>query len=285
MHEPVTTPTRALRASVAVLLLLAQLALPCSGQEALTATSLPPGAAALGYTRVVIDERPSAADIAPGRTGAYPWFSGQWWAKAAPGAEHYEDIDGALALRLGGDLVSAPSDFSAGKLPLLRGSKGFYVEVDVRLSSNDPDHFPALWLMPAEHNAQRDDRYAGDPPGFERWMELDVDEGGFGPGLTGTVHSWTGVHPHYRNTQNGNNVSSRPLDRQQRHTFGASYEPRARRVTWYVDGVAQMSAGPPHVPEIAAQQNFYLIISAQSHGANKPYRMWIEAVRAFAPPD
>ena len=45
-----------------------------------------------------------------------------------------------------------------------------------------------------------------------------------------------------------------------------------------------MSAGAPYVPAIAATQHFYLILSAQSHGAKKPHFTFIGAVRAFGPP-
>jgi hypothetical protein len=48
---------------------------------------------------------------------------------------------------------------------------------------------------------------APDSPGFERWMELDVDEGGFGPGLLGTVHSWSGIAPNYTNISGPNNYN------------------------------------------------------------------------------
>lgn len=243
---------------------------------------VPPGAAALGYTKCILNETPTAADIAPGPNGDHKWFSGQWYAKP-PSLDHYRTQDGALALSLGGDLVSTPRDFSAGKLPLLPGSTGFYVEFDVALSDDDPDHWPAVWLMPAEHNGKQPDHYAGDPPGFERWMELDVDEGGFGPGLTGTVHSWTGIWPNYKHVQNPNNVVKTPLDRSRKHTFGASYDPKTQTVSWWVDGVKQMSAGAPYVPEVAAKQSFYLILSAQTHGKKKPYAMLVSGVRAYVP--
>jgi hypothetical protein len=249
------------------------------------ATPIPPGAAALNYTKQVIDERPSAADIAPGINGRYKWFSGQWWVKASPSLDHYKTVNGVLVLGLGGELVSAPRDFSTGRLPLLRGDKGFYVEFDVRLSDNDPDHWPAVWLMPAEHSGKQQDRYAGDPAGFERWMELDVDEGGFGPGLAGAVHSWTGTFPAYQRLHNKNNISSIPIDRSRQHTFGASYDPLLQKVTWWVDGVKQMRAESPYVPDVATKQHFYLIISAQSHGAQKPYLMFVSGVRAFVPPN
>ena len=139
-------------------------------------------AAALGYTKRVINETPTAADIAPGKSGNFKWFSGQWYSQEVPSLDHYGTRDGVLALSLDGDLVSTPRDFSASKLPLLSGKDGFYVEFAVRLSDNDRDHWPAVWLMPAEHDGKRD-HHEGDPAGFERFMELDVDEGGFGPGL------------------------------------------------------------------------------------------------------
>ena len=45
-----------------------------------------------------------------------------------------------------------------------------------------------------------------------------------------------------------------------------------------------MSATAPYVPDLAAKQRFYLILSAQSHGKNKDYLMFVSAVRAFVPP-
>jgi len=243
---------------------------------------VPPGAAALSYTLCVIDEHPTASDIASGSSGRYKWFSGQWW-EPPPPLTDYSTSSNVLVLSLGGDLVSTPRDFSAGALPVLSGSNGFYVEFDVQLSDNNQDHWPAVWLMPVEHNAQVQDCYPGDPAGFERWMELDVDEGGWGPGLLGTVHSWSGIWPNYANLSNPNSLSRVALDRSQKHTFGASYEPLDHRVTWWVDGVRQMYAAAPYVPAIAAKQHFYLILSAQTHGKNIPYSMFISGVRAYIP--
>jgi len=79
-------------------------------------------------------------------------------------------------------------------------------------------------------------------------------------------------------------VSSVAIDRSQKHTFGTSYDPVHQKVTKWVDGKLQMSAGDPYVPAIATRQHFYLIISAQSQGAKKPYLMYISGVRAYAPP-
>lgn len=249
--------------------------------------AVPPGAAALGYTKCVIDEHPRVADIAPGKDGAYKWFSGQWYGSKPPSLDHYQTVDGDLALKLGGDLVSAPRDLrltSPGLLPALPGDKGFYVEFDVRLSDDDPDHWPAVWLMPWEHNGRQEDHDAGDPKGFERFMELDVDEGGFGPGLTGTVHSSEGIWPKYKHVQNPNNVRKEPIDRSKKHTFGASYDPLAQTAAWWLDGVKQMSATAPYVPAVAARQHFYLILSGQSHGKQKEHLTIVSGVRAYVPP-
>lgn len=242
----------------------------------------PPGAAALGYTKRVINEQPKAEDIAATGNGNFKWFSGQWWDKQKP-LKLYSTQKGELAVTLGGEIVSAPRDFSKGSLPLLPGADGFYVEFDVRLSGNDPDHWPAVWLMPAEHNQRMEDQYPGDPPNYQRWMELDVDEGGFGPGMAGTVHSHEGIFPKTKQVQNPNNLCAAPLDRSKKHTFGASYDPVKQTVTWWLDGVQQMSAGAPYVPAVAKKQNFYLIISAQSQGKKVAYTMFVSGVRAWVP--
>jgi hypothetical protein len=91
---------------------------------------------------------------------------------ATPPLNKYSTYDGVLTYGLGGDLVSAPHDFSPGKPPLLPGRDVVYIEFAYWLSDSDPDHFPAVWLMSAEHNGTRQDQYAVDPSGYERWMEL-----------------------------------------------------------------------------------------------------------------
>ena len=268
---------------------------------AVTAASIPPGARQLGYTKCVYDERPQFANIAPGKTGNYKWFRGSCWSTVIAPASNYTDTDGILTLLQKGDgktpsLAGAPHDFNGGVFPRLAGDKGFYIEFEVKLSANDPDHWPAVWMMPEEHNGGNgqplQDVYPGDPPGYERWMELDVDEGGFRPGPMGSVISWQGIWSSgYQNvTCNSwsSPKSSAALDRTQWHTFGASYDPQYSRVTWWLDGVKYFTADNSViagcVPEIAKQQHFYPIIGAQTHGAQKPYSMYVRRVRAYAPP-
>jgi hypothetical protein len=110
-----------------------------------------------------------------------------------------------------------------------------------------------------------------------------VEEGGWGPGLLGTVHFWTGVPPKVSSIANPNNASPAPLDLSKKHTFGGSYDPVNQKVSWWVDGVCQMSAGAPYVPDVAALQHFYLILTASSRGKNVPYTMFVSGVRAYAP--
>jgi hypothetical protein len=254
--------------------------------EAVSPRKVPPGAAALGYTRCVIDEHPSVADIAPGKAGRFKWFNGLWYQPPAPSGK-FEMVDGVLAIHPRAVLVSAPHDFSnTGRLPTLAGKDGFYVEYDVCLSDNDPDHWPAVWLMPVEHDGKNSDHYEGDPPGRIRYMEIDVDEGSMGPGMAGTVHNWIFQSGRVkRHRHNPNNLLSTPLDRTKWHTFGASYDPKKATVTWWLDGVKQMSATKPYCPEIAARQHFYLIMNANyQHKKDLDYRMFVSGVRAYVPP-
>ncbi len=248
--------------------------------------TIPPGALFCGCTRLVINDKPNAKEVSPTGNGLYSWYSGEWYMSPKPAINLYKTEHGVLAIQLGGTLVSTPNTWSSGRLPLLSGAHSFYVEFRVWLSDNNGDHWPAVWLMPAEHNANRlADHYVSDPPGVEQWMELDVDEGGFGPGLTGTVHSWRwSPKRHYLNNQNPNNELVTPINRANSHWFGCSYNSKKATVTWWLDNRQQMSAGAPYVPHIATDQHFYLILDAASHGKNIPYTMYVSQVRAFVPP-
>jgi mannan endo-1,4-beta-mannosidase len=65
-----------------------------------TIASVPPGAAALGYTKRVINETLIATDVAPGKNGNFKWFSGQWYSQKVPSLDHYSTRTGTLALSL-----------------------------------------------------------------------------------------------------------------------------------------------------------------------------------------
>ena len=287
---------RACRALAA--LALGWLCCDASGAEE---PAVPPGAAALGYTTRVIDEHPTAADIAPdpAKGGNYKWFNGPLWNRPPP-RSLYGTTNGVLTIKYdaetqqGGCLIGTPLDLSQGALPWLDGSKGFYIEFDARLSDNDPHHWPALWLMPVEHcggnGHDARDHYEGDAPGDERWMELDVDEGGLAKAPGGalcSVISWTGNYSRggYKNKTLNNWSTGRAINRLQVHTFGASYDPFKRQVTSWVDGVRQWQSPEQSesVPEIASRQHFYPILSLNKDAGDiqKSYLMYVSGVRAY----
>ncbi len=253
--------------------------------------SIPPGAAALGYTNCVYNFVPTTAEIAPGINGSFIWFRGQFW-EPMPAATNFTTVSNALVINFTGsnlDLVSEPRDFSTGSLPLLAGTNGFYVEFDVQLSDNNSDHWACVWLAAEEHgpnqtNGEYFDHYPGTPVGYEQFLELDVQESGFTPGLLGTVHNWTGIYPTMSSITNPNNASTNAINMSAKHTFGASYDPIHQKVSWWVDGVYQMSTTSPYVPAVASEQHFYLLISAYSHGKNVPYSMHVSGVRAYIGP-
>lgn len=247
---------------------------------------IPAAARQLGFTRLVIDSCPSLADVSIDGKGRFEWYSGHeyWPPSKQPKRESYGDNEqGQLMIRPGGAITTVSRTMKPGKFPVLPGAKGFYVEFTVKISDNDRDHFPAVWLMPVEHARGQPDHYEGDPPQFQRWFELDVDEGGFTKGFMGTALSWTGVWPHYQRERSNPRWDVPPLDRSKMNTFAAAFQPGDLKVTWWLNGKEQYSAGPPAVPEVALKQNFYLIVSASHHGKNIPYEMTVERVRAFAP--
>jgi hypothetical protein len=262
--------------------LLVALSLTAESQPA-ASQPIPPGAAELGYTRALINEHPVVADITTRRSGHYKWFRNLFYSDPPPkDGDFTMTADGILQIGPHVSIVSTPKDFSTGALPVLSGAKGFYIEFEVRISDNNPDHWPAVWALPVEHNTKKQDHYPGDPPGYERYLELDVDEGSFGPGTTSTAISWEGIYPHYEKKQNGNNVSKKPLDRTQWHTFGASYNPANSQVTWWLDGEKTITAP---APPIATKQHFYLIAGNQENKKRIPYLMYLRAVRAYVPED
>jgi len=248
---------------------------------------VPEAARQLGFTKLVIDSCPGQEDVSTDGRGMFEWYSGhQWWPPSKqPKADKYTSNDqGQLVLKLGGAMTTVMrATMKPGKFPLLAGEKGFYVEFTTQLSDNDPDHFPAVWMMPVEHARGQHDHYEGDPPRFQRWLELDVDEGGFTKGFMGTAISWTGIWPHYKRERSNPRWDVPVLDRAKPNTFAAAFQPGDLKVTWWLNGEEQYSAGPPAVPEVARKQNFYLIITANTRGKQVPYEMKVIRVRAFVP--
>jgi hypothetical protein len=137
--------------------------------------------------------------------------------------------------------------------------------------------------MPQEHNLHHDDRLSTDPLGYERWMEIDVDEGGFNAGHHGALIYWYGQYPHYEHQNSGNDPPSTfGMDRTQEHIFGLSYDPSAKKITWWVDGAAVGTASTQHIPSVVDGYHYYLCISNQNHRLNHPYKMYVRYFGAWS---
>lgn len=244
----------------------------------------PPGAAALGYLHRAIYLAPTTADISYGDS-PNKLYSGDWYDQVKPPST-YSMVDGVLTMTLGGVLTTETRRSEPGTLPLLEAGKGFYVEFAVTLSDNNPDHWPAVWAMPQEHDARQSDHRAGDPAHYERWMELDVNEGGLGTNLggayRGAVIDWWGIYPRYEH-QVFNNIDRSPIDMTVEHIYGASYDPVARQVTWWLDGAKMGSQSTASFPSVINADHYYLIMNAASHGARLPYRMRVRYLAAWTP--
>jgi len=237
----------------------------------------PAGAKILGYTYKVFCLAPTTADISVTADVPSKLYSGHWFSRLSYPMTMFSSGAQGLVLASGAVVTTETRKSLPGLLPLLPASGGFYVEFAEHISDNDLDHWPAVWLMPQEHNSTQSDHAAGDPPGYERWMELDVDEGGINKtGHHGASINWYGIYPHYQH-ENGSNdpVSSPVMDRTQEHIFGLSYDPVRATVTWWVDGVNVGTASTAGFPSIVKDYHYYLIMSNQTHGLNHPYNMYI----------
>lgn len=242
----------------------------------------PPAATQVGAVQALFRDCPRLEDVDfTGKADGFKYHSGVNFAPLKD-RRFYDAAPDSVILRKGGVLATVKTSAHPGRFPLLKGDRPFYIEVQAALSSNHRDNFPAIWLMPIEHNLRMEDVYPPDPKGFERWFELDIDEGGFGPGGHHTAISWSGKYPDYRKIQNPNPTSKVPLDRTRPNVFGVSYSPHDLTVRWWLNGQQMLQASHPYVPEIARRQNFYLIVSAQSHRNISDYQMRFMGVRAFA---
>lgn len=282
MHH-VPTPTPLTRCLLAALCLTATAWAHADDALICRDRSVPEGAAQVGAHQSAFRDCPKLDDVDfTGRADGYRYYAGVYTAPDKPRDRRlYEQAEDGVVMQRGGVLTTVKTTAHPGRFPLLSGARPFYIEAQVALSSNEKDNFPAIWLMPIEHNLRMEDVYPPDPKGFERWFELDIDEGGFGPGGHHTAISWSGIWPHYKKIQNPNPTSKTPLDRTRPNVFGVSYSPDTLTVRWWLNGRQVLEAAHPYVPEIARRQNFYLILSAQSHKNISDYQMKVLGVRAF----
>ena len=271
---------------VSLALAASHAALAAASETCPNASTPPPGAQALGYTKQLFCVMPSMSDISVSDGTVSKLYSGNWYANAPTPLSKYSMNGSTLVIDSGGGVMTETRASGPGALPLLLASAGFYVEFSESLSDNDPDHFPAVWMMPQEHNLKHADHLDSDPPGYERWMELDIDEGGYNAGHHGAMINWYGKYPNYQHDTRGNDPSSTfGMDRTKAHVFGLSYDPKGKQVTWWVDGQNTGSQSTADVPAIVNTHHYFLIMGGQNHGANKPYKMYLHYFSAWSGQD
>jgi hypothetical protein len=158
------------------------------------------------------------------------------------------------------------------------------VEFCTFLSGNDQDYFPAVWMLPQEHNLVSTANY---------W-EVDIDEGGndrtsTDPGYvsveTGIRWVWNGstyIPTTINNTQSAQNFGAN-IDRTKPHVFGASYDPTGKVLQYWLDGQKQFAISTAANDTEIHNNHYYLIMSAESHGLLKPYSMYIKYFSAWHP--
>lgn len=253
--------------------------------QAVTCTNLPVGAEVLGYTSQVFYDQPQLSEVSTSDTDSNSkWYPGTFATPVANNLEsrkNVSQIGAELGISLEGSVSSETHTSGQGLIPFLSGAKGFYVEFAMHLSTNNSDHFTGLFLQTVEHNLAKQDHLATDPPGFERWTEIDVSEAGYGPGSLETVINWTGIYPHYSSQTMNSYGHDAELDWTTEHRYGVSYNPATNTLQWYLDDVPTWkSTGGAVIKNF----HYYIVMEASSHGSHIPYDMLIHYVTAYTAP-
>ena len=183
-------------------------------------------------------------------------------------------------MSLGSGVTSETQLSKQGVLPFLNAAKGFYIEFAMHMSSNDSDHFAGVYLETVQHDLAKSDHLPSDPPGYEHWTELDVAETGYGPGALATIINWDGKYPKFTSHTFNSYGHDEKLDFTVEHRYGLSYNPANNELQWYIDDVPQWKSNEADAAVLKEFQ-YYVVMETASHGANKPYQMFIRYVKAY----
>lgn len=262
-----------------------------TGPPGPAAVVTPPfGASSLGYWNCQFNFTPQISDITFTNDPAFKFAAGLYyqtrpaWANPALATT----VNGMLSLNnigpqpagtsSNGNLATQMQTSTAGALGYLVAANGFYCQWRMALSGNDPDHWEALWMLPQEK-----------VNGALNYVEIDLQEGGFAPGMFSTVIQWIGPWPNYTHTNHSNSTAP-PLDKTLFHDYGVSYSPIRRQIVFYCDGVAvftvdtsQKDAAGNVIDDAIRTYNYYMIAGAQSHKTNVPYSMYLANMQAWIP--
>jgi hypothetical protein len=133
--------------------------------------------------------------------------------------------------------------------------------------------------MPAEHNTKGDDHIDSNPTGYENWLSINVLEEQKGTAQSNLIN-WAGIYPDYTRTMNYWRAPA-GFNWTVEHIYGASFDPIARVVQFYLDGKPTLKASMANAPTIVNTYHYYFILGAGSHGLNKPYQMYVNYVAAY----
>jgi hypothetical protein len=261
------------------------------GQPAVSQTcaALPAGAAALGYTVQMFHVVPTVAMVSTTDTDSthalYPGLESSSLATNLQDLKSLSMVNGVFTINYTGALAtswvsSVTHQSRQGTIPLLPGSKGFYIEAGIRLNSSDPDHYPAFYLMPSEHNGTQSDHIATSPTGYENWLEIDLMEEEAGTAQHNLI-KYQGIYPNYTRTMNYWRAPT-PFNWTVEHIYGASFDPIARVVQYYLDGKPTLKASMATAPTIVDTYHYYFILGVRNHGLKKPYQMYVSYVAAYS---
>ena len=273
-------------------ILVLAIILAAVGQPAVSQTSciaIPSGAAALGYTVKKYSIVPTVAMVSTTDTNSTSaLYPGQEFNPVATNLQELKFltmVNGVFTFNFTGpgasaSVTSETHQATQGSIPLLLGSNGFYIEAGIRLSSNNPDHYPLFLIMPAEHNTSGSDHIASEPTGYENWLEISAMEEQAGTAQSNLLN-WAGIYPDFTRTMNYWRHPA-PFDWTVEHIYGASFDPIARIVQFYLDGKPTLKASMANAPSIVDTYHYYFSLSARSHGLNEPYQMYVSYVAAYS---
>jgi hypothetical protein len=251
--------------------------------HAITCTNLPEGATALGYTTQVFYDQPTMAEVsASDNDTTSKWYPGTFAHTVASNLvsrELLSTVGSQLAISLGSGVSSETQLSKAGALPFLNGAQGFYVEVAMHLSTNDSDHFAGVYLGTVEHDLAKHDHIATDPPGFERWTEIDIAESGYTNSSLESVINWAGIYPHYNERTYNSYGHDAAIDWTTEHRFGVSWDPATNTLQYYLDDKPTWKVVPPNA--VIKNFHYFLVLEASSHGSHTPYEMMVHYVTAY----
>jgi hypothetical protein len=266
---------------------------------------VPPGAAALGYTKLIYALHPLASDVlvlgttSPGR---YYFVNGNPGVASGSNAALYTNVHGQLTLNnagVSGDGASEPnimatSTYNNGTafagmnsaLPFLSASAGYYVEDARTLSNNNCDHWSSLWIWTVEAMSGSESA---------DWVEFDINEDGFTyawcAGLQGTTTSliyW----------KHGSPATSHPTQLRSSNRFtqtneliaGGAWDPVGKKIWEWNNGVntGTIAFSAVGLPTAAWQglHHFPLIGGGSHNVAGHPvaYTETIRYLMAWGPP-